>query len=309
MPYIQRVSAETATSRARRPQLAPPGACAFCGRAWQRGVVTRSDEHVWGALRHDGRELPASRMSHVAGFATSPAGSSFVEMPTVTTINNASAFHIITREVCKGCNTGWMSRLEGDAKSLILALAERGRDEAPVDLDQRQRRILAMWAQKTAITNELAGQTPMRVATAAIGRWLRDGLPVRGSVVWAGSNERDFWPGMALVQASIGASPHPVPGERQRHALLMMIVYRYLSLLVFIGGDHGELVPVVPPPVPLNRWVLIWPGAGAAGYPPDQALDADELTRTMVDHSAWYPLSPINVFERSPFPPQTINRN
>jgi hypothetical protein len=181
-------------------------------------VVTRSDEHVWGALRHDVRELPAGRLSHVAGFATSPtspSGSSFIEVPTVTTTNKASAFNIITREVCKECNTGWMSRLVDRSKPLILALAEPGGAETAVERERDQQRTLAIWAQKTALTNDLAGPTPVRVARFEMGRQLRDGSPVRGSAVWAGRNERDFWPGTAL--ASIGAGPHPVPGEQHRH--------------------------------------------------------------------------------------------
>ncbi len=290
-------------------QSAPVGTCIFCGRAWQRGVVTRSDEHVWGALRNDGRELPSSRMSHVFGFATSPNGQSFVELPTVTTTNKASAVHIITREVCQDCNNGWMSRLEQTAKPLILGLVDAARDGTPLELNPGQRRALAMWAEKTAITNELVSQMSVRVTNAAMGRHLHDGLPLRGSVVWAARNDRDYSPGTALAGASIGAGPRPVPGEKERYALLTMIVYRYLTLLVFIGGDHGDLPPVVPPPLLLDRWARIWPVTGAADYPPSIALDATELTRTMVDQRAWYPLSPIEVFHRSPFAPKVINRN
>lgn len=248
-------------------------------------------------------------MSHVAGFVTSPNGLSFVEVPTVTTTNNGSAFNIITREVCKDCNTGWMSRLEDKTKPLIVALAEPTADGVPLELDRDQRRTLAMWAQKTAITNELAGRPPIRVATVAMGQRLRAGLPIRGGVVWAGRNACDFWPGTALALASIGVGPHPVPGEQERLGLLTMIVCRYLSMFVFIGGDHGQLLPLVPPPVLIDRWARIWPAIGPADYPPARLLDADELTRTMVDHRAWYPLSPIGVFQHSPFAPEVIRSN
>src|SRR5262245_15817200 len=113
---------ETEDPRAR--QRARSTACAFCGRKWQPGIVRRSDEHVWGALRRDLREIPASRMTHVTGFATSPSGQAFVEIPAVTTTNKASAFHVITREVCKDCNTGWMNRLEQRSKPLMLGLVD-----------------------------------------------------------------------------------------------------------------------------------------------------------------------------------------
>lgn len=295
-----------AGARRRPPRSA---ACAFCGRAWKAGVVSRSDEHVWGVLHNDARELPAERMSHVAGFGTTLSGQSFIELPTVTTTNKASVLHVITREVCQDCNNGWMSRLEQTAKPLILSLVDAARDGTLLELNTEQRRILATWAQKTAITNELADQVPEMVTTAAMGRRLHDGLPLRGSMVWAARNDRDYWPETALVIASIGAGPHPLPGEKERLGLLVMIVYRYLTLVVFIGGDHGDLPPVVPPPLLLDRWTRIWPVTGPMEYPPSVALGSAELTRTMVDQRAWYPLSPIGVFHRSPFAPQVINRN
>jgi len=223
---------------------APPAGCAFCGRAWQPGTVRRTDEHLWGQwLRKYAGKLPASRMSHVAGFATSPSGLSFVEIPTVTTTNKASALHIITREVCLDCNTGWMSRLETKAKPVILALAGAARDATRLTLTTAEARALARWAQKTAITCELTGDAPFRVATVAMGQQLRDGSLLRGSVVWAARNAVDFWPATAQAHATIGATPRPVPGEQDRHALLTMIVWRHLTLMVFIAGDHGNLPP------------------------------------------------------------------
>jgi hypothetical protein len=53
------------------------------------------------------------------------------------------------KEVCESCNNGWMSKLEEDAKPIILALI-RGQREL-VALTDEERKIVAAWAGKTAI--------------------------------------------------------------------------------------------------------------------------------------------------------------
>jgi hypothetical protein len=248
-------------------------------------------------------------MSHVSGFAASPSGTSFTEMPTVTTTHKASVLNIITRAVCRDCNTGWMSRLETEAKPVILALNEAAREGTALLLARPQARVVARWAQKTAMTNELAGHTSFKVATPAMGQRLRDGSPLRGGLVWAAQNATDYWPATALAQIAIGATPNPLPAEQYRHALLTAVVYRYVTFLVFIGGDPGELLAVNPPGVKLDRWALIWPASGSGEYPPLARVDGADLTRTMVDHHISYPLSNIWGFQRSPFPPQASHRN
>jgi hypothetical protein len=128
-------------------------------------------------------------------------------------------------------------------------------------------------------------------------------------MVWTARNAADYWPATALAQATIGATAQPMPGEQDRHALLTAIVYHHVRFLVFIGGNSGGLPAVNPPPVMLDRWTLIWPTACPPEYPPSAKVDGAELTRTMIDHRAWYPLSNIKAFQRSPFPPETIHRN
>lgn len=86
-----------------------------------------------------------------------------------------------------------------------------------------------------------------------MGQRLRAGLPLRGSAVSAARNDRDYWPGTEAAQPTIASTP-PVRDEQLRHALLTMIVYRYLSPLVFIPGDHGTVPPVLPRPVSPDRW-------------------------------------------------------
>jgi len=55
--------------------------------------------------------------------------------------------HVLGR-VCNGCNNGWMSNLEGDAKPIIINLADSNIQLKDIDCDGRL--TLAKWACKTA---------------------------------------------------------------------------------------------------------------------------------------------------------------
>ena len=66
-----------------------------------------------------------------------------------------------TRQVCFRCNGGWMSRLENQAKPLILSLMKVERSVLMLTDDER--RILSRWAVKTAflITTSETTKFPM----------------------------------------------------------------------------------------------------------------------------------------------------
>lgn len=69
-------------------------------------------------------------------------------------------------------------------------------------------RVLALWAQKTALAYELTSDTD-RAGTAAMGQEVRSGRPLRGSQVWAARNARDSDIGVALAQIDVSATPVP----------------------------------------------------------------------------------------------------
>jgi hypothetical protein len=65
--------------------------------------------------------------------------------------------------VCEGCNNGWMARLEGAAKPLLISLM---RAQRPLSaLDEAERLLVARWALKTACAVDLAfgGKDPLRI--------------------------------------------------------------------------------------------------------------------------------------------------
>ena len=86
------------------------------------------------------------------------------------------------KKICEGCNNGWMSRLEGRAKPLMLSLMKRARSLP--DLDGEECRILARWAGKTAIieSHAIGAECPVDDKVLSWMRTHEDGAPGRFAV-------------------------------------------------------------------------------------------------------------------------------
>ena len=109
--------------------------CPFCIAPID--AVTRTNEHVipqW-LLRH---YKVATKNIHPAGYE---GEKSFKRRP-----HPWISFKVAN--VCKSCNSGWLSILENEAKPHILALAESVRTLASLSIEEQT--VLARWAVKTA---------------------------------------------------------------------------------------------------------------------------------------------------------------
>jgi len=216
----------------------------------------------------------------------------------------------VTRAVCEDCNQTLGRILEQPAKPLFLTLAQAAQDDTPLTLARGDAKTLARWAQKMAITNELAGNPPERIATTAMGRAILAGGAIRGSVVWAARHPADYMLLTALAQPAIGPAALPVPGEIERHAAITAITYHYLTLLVFIPGPGLGLTPPSPLVVPLDKWATIWPVVGDAEFAPTRTVNGRELERTMLDYSNWLRMpSGLRNIRPALMPPTVIERN
>ena len=154
------------------------GQCIFCGQPW--GEVNKSNEHVLGHLRRRPGKLRNERTSQSAGLTFDVESQQFVWHPMITQTRDSSLLNLRTREVCESCNTGWMSRLEQQAKPLLMDLEEAAKGGEPLDFARSEALTLARWALKTAITHELTMDGP-RVANTLMGNRLREGKVIRGS--------------------------------------------------------------------------------------------------------------------------------
>jgi hypothetical protein len=215
-----------------------------------------------------------------------PAGLSYVDMPVRRVTSKASALNLRTR-VCKGCNNGWMSRLEEQAKRLVVAMATSARTDTPMTFTADEARMIGIWAQKTAITNELTSPY-QAVTTAAMRQRLRQGAPLRASLVWAARHPEDYLLSFGSARLWIGSTPTPAKGEAGRYVLLTSITFRYLTLLVLITDGQ-----VLPPRLDITRWDLMWPVSGEISFPPPVAATGSEVTKRITNHEDWLPFSDV----------------
>jgi hypothetical protein len=99
--------------------------CVFCGRAGG------SDEHVFADWITD----------------LLPGEGPFTSGGDGRRTKQSSRLAIITRSVCRECNTGWMSRLEAKAQPLLTPPIQG----QPVSWSAAEQETVAAWTLKTAI--------------------------------------------------------------------------------------------------------------------------------------------------------------
>jgi hypothetical protein len=280
------------------------------GRPWEPGKVSHSREHIWPQwVRKHAGDIPAEKFKASTGIMMDPHGQSFSEVPLVVARGKGSILNTVTREVCQDCNNA-LSKLEQAVEPVFLALARAAEDGTSLELAVESAKLLARWAQKMAVTNELTSEFP-KVATAAMGQALLRGDTIRSAVVWAARHPADYMLLTALSHPVISGAEVPVPGETVRHATITAITYHFLSLLVFIpGAGTGPYMQVSTPPFAPDRWTRIRPASREPEFPPMTTVDARELERAVTDLSHWL-LTPraMHVIRPSPVPPTVIHRN
>ena len=138
-----------------------------------------------------------------------------------------------------------------------------------------------------------------------MGQQLASGFPLRGSLVWMARHPRDYDLSVGLAHINVSKTSVPQPGEPDSQIALVSIVYHRVCFLSFIADQPGQQ----PPPLPLDRWSLLWPTRCPLEYSPSATLDGNELTRTMTEYGHWLPPVQVTAFRRSLVPPQVRHRN
>jgi hypothetical protein len=124
-----------------------PTRCIFCAESL---AGRRSREHVFArwVLEHYGLKEAPFEVTLSSDVTNETRAERHMTMDS----------HVAGR-VCRDCNGGWMSDLEGDVGGLLISLAHQGRP-LPT-LDAAERKLLALWGTKTAFAARRA-PTPVR---------------------------------------------------------------------------------------------------------------------------------------------------
>ena len=261
--------------------------CQACGRSWMPGQVSKSREHILGewVRKLELNHSPEHR-TFSGGFEYDESSNELVEVQSEIVYRKAGLLTRVTREICEDCNTGWMSALEDAVKPIIMTLGQSASTGITVPLDYAARRKLALWAEKTALTDELTSDH-VPVGAVEMFQSLRAGQPLRGSLVWVARNRADYDVGLALEQMDVSAKPVPRPGSADRRVLLVEIIYHYITILVFIADSPGQPWPPLSP----MAWSMVWPARGNSTvyYPPPTSVRGTDIEEILTQPGRWIP--------------------
>jgi hypothetical protein len=185
--------------------------CAFCGFA---GKLT--GEHVFGDwLTRIG--LVLEPVEHGAGPLNRIGRSLGVRPP----------FRQTVKDVCAGCNNGWMSQLEVVARRVLtpFILGEPG------EIAAADAAAIAMWTQKTALTAMLVASQEERDAGYGLPAseyrelWtLRDKIePLPASQFWLGRYEGDRGWDVRVTPFAVTVEGLPEPDQPQGYAVTVVL--------------------------------------------------------------------------------------
>jgi hypothetical protein len=187
-------------------------------------------------------------------------------------IQRGGAFSKKLKIACASCNNGWMSKLENDAKPLLVALFNAGGRSVP--LEAAAQRTLARWAFKTAVVGAYADKTQVdpfpqdhrrefyekdeppqqvqvRIGAATIPTILSKGEYVGGYL---------FEPSLATV--TLGGESTSFPFYRVQFRLLTVafdIIGWVTADVTLEGGPNKKLRPALLQLWPTQHPTIWWP--------------------------------------------------
>lgn len=245
-----------------------------------------------------------TRYVHHAGFRRT-AVDAFTEDPTVVTERQGSVLTLVAREVCRGCNNGWMSRLEQRVQPTVSDLIDSAGSRQAIVIQPDRAADLATWAIKTAWMREVSTPTPATTTLAMRRRLQQTELPPEHSSVWLGRHvgEREF----SLPQATVRIirRDRSWDDSEVRHAMWTCLVFRGVALLTYTVTGWGVPVPRRRP----DCWVPIWPAVGAIRFPPARSVSDSDVELAVTRHTPQLVLPAVPRFVRDPLGVQRLRRN
>lgn len=247
----------------------PPGECVFCGKG---GL---SKEHLWPQWLT--RMIGDDATKHTRTSQTSRRlGAGVQEHAPIRTVDKHGGTGAISlRVVCRGCNGGWMSRLQVEAKPFVAPMVA-GR---PFLLCTDAQRLVSLWAMMTTVVAESLDRNEFS-AVGADDRQHLYGFAEDPSIhppghwqVWAGFYVGGISRQRVLRSASHWAKHEPTEGGDVRYNVqTTVLVAGHMVLLV---ASHHDGAPALKVKNNGPRLVRLWP--------PQFALVGQGLLRNVTD--------------------------
>ena len=176
------------------------------------------------------------------------------------------------REVCRTCNTGWMSQLEQDVKPHVLRMMSV--PLARLVMDPSQCALVASWALKGAWMRELTSPGS-RTASAQMRAHLSSfRTPPPGTRVWAAQHRGDLHWDTRMASAVLLHRDRPLDLSGARRVLLCTVTFAGITLMTRTVSGQGVPEQHLDP----DLWLPLWPVSTPVTWPPRRpAADADVM--------------------------------
>lgn len=252
-----------------------PISCAFCGAS---GPLTR--EHVFGKwVSKIGLDL--SPVQHRAG----PNNGLPRDM------GKQPPYRLQVKNVCATCNNGWMSKLEDAAQRVLtpLILGESG----TIALEDQA--LVAMWAQKTALTAMLLSSEEQREGGYGLSKAEYRSLyeirkrkqPLERSRFWVGRYQGDagFW-AVRVMPFTVRVAGMPEPDLPAGYALTIVLGELVVHGMRFVSpaSEIDVTMDLGMPQLWPSRMPVQWPAGGPCTEDEFLRFSAGKMLRSAIEH-------------------------
>jgi hypothetical protein len=195
----------------------------------------------------------------------------------------ASTSHRV-RRVCDKCNNGWMSRLQEEAKPVLLPLlTDRWKPISPKSQD-----IIARWAMMFTMVNEFRDVRTVAIRAEDRQKFMEKGRPLDQWAIFVGHYLRGIKHG-ACWHRSLGIQLAPKSGPVDETYTGQSTVLAFGSLLI-LAMSNSSRDWHLPTSAEMPSWLAlsqIWPAASVPIQRPFRPLDDtdfDDVGRLLSEH-------------------------
>ncbi len=238
--------------------MASKRSCAFCGRQdeltnehawpdWISGVVPdKPGSEIY--VRHDDRR-------------TGDTGSRRYSSP---------PFSSTVKRVCKPCNNGWMSDLEGAAKPLLTPMLT-GRS---IVLSPSDQATIALWAVKTALMHQWTNPSGRSIPDVFYHAVYATRRPPVGTGVYLGRAPQNR-PVAAYSHGALGIGEPRQDSLPDTYRIALLAGDLVIDIAGYLDPDRGRNPGVSRSDQKFVR--TVWPVSGTVRWPPPVRLSPRDL--------------------------------
>jgi hypothetical protein len=261
-------------------------------------------EHAWPRWLGQRHQVEPTQTTREIGFGRS-ADDAMSEAPNRVVIKPGSVLTARIREVCAGCNNGWMSRLEEDVRPLLERLWQPSYPFGVTGFSPDEAAVIATWAAKTAWVRERVSDPDSTPTPGMRAELMARQMPPDYTSVWIARHQGQSNFGVYVARIEANHQDDHWAAARRRHVLLCTMTFRGLSVLV--RTDDGWGVPPMTPPA--RKWQVFWPAGDTVQWPPSSPASDIDVLAAASDYAGWLRIPDVPKFRRHPDGWQEIRRN